>query len=300
MVNITSLGASLYVPATHKDLQEIANGELLRDLRSVIFCTEDSVAESELSYALFNLGLALQKMPDSSSLARFVRVRNPYVMQRVLEMPGSEKLDGFVLPKATRFNFDDYFQQICNTKHMLMPTLETIEVFSSTEMQLFRECLERPSVKDRILAIRIGGNDLLALLGIRRPRNLTIYKTPLGPVIGNLVATFRPYGFVLTAPVFEHLDSTELLLKEVQEDLAHGMVGKTAIHPSQIDLIEQLYRVKHNDLEVALRIIDKDSPPVFKMCGSMCEVSTHSSWAHGVVKQAQVFGIHVGEEAAAN
>ena len=295
MVNVSALGASLYVPATHKDLQKIANSELQHHLRSVIFCTEDSVDKNDLKSALFNLGSVLQQMPYKSSLARFVRVRNPYVMKLVLEMPGSEKLDGFVLPKATRFNFDSYFQQVINTNHMLMPTLETIEVFSAIEMQMFRECLDRPHVKNRILAIRIGGNDLLALLGIRRPRNMTIYKTPLGPIIGNLVATFRPYGFVLTAPVFEHLDNAELLLKEVQEDLAHGMVGKTAIHPSQVKLIEHHYRVEHNDLEAALRIIDKGSPPVFKMYGSMCEVTTHSSWAHGIVNQAQVFGIQVSE-----
>ena len=79
-------------------------------------------------------------------------------------------------------------------------------------------------MRDRILALRIGGNDLLALLGLRRPRQMTIYRTPLGPVIGKLVTTFRPYGFVLTGPVFEHLDTPALLAQEVEEDLAHGMV----------------------------------------------------------------------------
>jgi citrate lyase beta subunit len=296
MVNVSSLGASLYVPATRQDLQKIADGESLSHLRSVIFCTEDAVAETELSYALFNLSLMLQQMSDRPSLARFVRVRNPYVMKRILKMPGSDKLDGFVLPKATRHNFDAYFQQVCNTNHKLMPTLETVEVFNESEMLMFRECLERSDVRDRILALRIGGNDLLALLGIRRPRNMTIYRTPLGPVISKLVTTFRPYGFVLTAPVFEHLDNSVLLLQEVEEDLAHGMVGKTAIHPSQVELIEHHYRVNHNDLEVALKVIDKASPPVFKMHDSMCEVATHNIWANNLVERARIFGTHVGNE----
>lgn len=296
MVNVSSLGASLYVPATRQDLQKIADGESLSHLRSVIFCTEDAVAETELSYALFNLSLMLQHMLERPSLARFVRVRNPYVMKRILKMPGSDKLDGFVLPKATRHNFDAYFQQVCNTNHKLMPTLETVEVFNESEMLMFRECLERSHVRDRILALRIGGNDLLALLGIRRPRNMTIYRTPLGPVISKLVTTFRPYGFVLTAPVFEHLDNSELLLQEVEEDLAHGMVGKTAIHPSQVELIERHYRVNHNDLEVALKVIDKASPPVFRMHDSMCEVATHNIWANNLVERARIFGTHVGNE----
>ena len=53
------LGASLYVPATRKKLQQIARGELLGAVRSLIFCTEDAVLESELGDALCNLSLAL-------------------------------------------------------------------------------------------------------------------------------------------------------------------------------------------------------------------------------------------------
>lgn len=295
MADKTMLGASLYVPATHKDLQQIANGTLLGDVRSLIFCTEDAVADSELSYALFNLSLTLQHMPERPNMVRFVRVRSPDIMKRVLEMPGVHKLTGFVLPKVTRHNFDSYFRQIRQTGHQLMPTLETAEVFDEGEMKLFRQCLEAPGVREHILALRIGGNDLLALLGIRRPRHLTIYRTPLGAVISRLVTTFLPYGFALTAPVFEHLDNPALLAQEVHEDLAHGLVGKTAIHPSQVALIEQHYRVHRNDIEAALRIMDCTSPAVFKMNDSMCEVATHRAWAHGVVEQARIFGIYHGE-----
>lgn len=301
------LGASLYVPATHKNLQQIARGELLGAVRSLIFCTEDAVLESELGDALCNLSLALQALPPRSNIDRFVRVRSPEVLRRVIAMPGAQRLTGFVLPKATRHNFDAYFQQIrqvrqiSNTHYGLMPTLETVEVFDEAEMKLFRHCLEQPGVREHILALRIGGNDLLALLGIRRPRGMTIYRTPLGMVISQLVTTFVPYGFGLTAPVFEHLGQPALLAQEIEEDIAHGLIGKTAIHPSQIALIEQHYRVHHNDMEAALRIMDHASPAVFKMHDSMCEVATHRAWAHGVVEQARVFGIrHADTEIDAN
>ncbi len=289
------LGASLYVPTTHKNLQQMAKGELLGEVRSLIFCTEDAVAESELGYALFNLSLALQQLTARPDIDRFVRVRNPEMMQRVIAMPGADQLTGFVLPKVTRHNFDAYFSQVRNTRYMLMPTLETVEVFDEAEMKLFRQCLEPQEVRSHILALRIGGNDLLALLGIRRPRNLTIYRTPLGAVISRLVTTFVPYGFRLTAPVFEHLDNPSLLGQELEEDIAHGLVGKTAIHPSQVALIEQHYCVHRHDIEAALRIIDHASPAVFKMHNSMCEIATHRSWAQGVIEQARVFGIRQAE-----
>jgi citrate lyase beta subunit len=284
------MGASLYVPANHKYLVDVANGDMLGHVRSLIFCTEDAVADRDLSYALFNLSVVLATMRADSPAERFVRVRNPEVMARVLAMPGTEKLTGFVIPKATTHNFDAYFRQVRDTQHMLMPTLETAEVFNDEDMRAFRQMLEAPGVRNRIQALRIGGNDLLALLGLRRPRNMTLYRTPLGPVIGRLVTIFRPYGFMLTAPVFEHLDLPELLDQEVAEDLAHGMVGKTAIHPNQIALIEAHYRVKQTDLAVARAILEKDSPAVFKMNESMCEVATHRAWAERMIEQSQIFG----------
>ena len=286
-----ALGATLYVPSTHKDLLAIANGDKLAHLRSVIFCTEDAVAERDLSYALFNLSLALQTMAEQSDTLRFVRVRNVDVLARVLTMPGAHKLTGFVLPKTTRHNFASYFHLVRHTEHLLMPTLETLEVFDDDEMKQLCRCLIEPQVRARILALRIGGNDLLALLGMRRPATGTIYQTALGQVIGRLVTTFRPHGFQLTAPVFEHLSRPASLDAEVAQDLAHGLVGKTAIHPDQVAQIEHHYKVAQSDLELALRIIDPDSPAVFRMQESMCEVATHSNWARQIIEQARQFGI---------
>jgi citrate lyase beta subunit len=294
------MGASLYVPSNHKNLLEIADGEKLPQARSLIFCTEDSVSDRDLGFALFNLSVVLQNMQASVPAERFVRVRNPEVLARVLAMPGVHKLTGFVIPKATRHNFESYYRQVRDTDHVLMPTLETAEVFSEREMEAFREQLEAPGVRSRVLALRIGGNDLLALLGLRRPRNMTIYRTPLGPVIARLVTIFRPYGFMLTSPVFEHLDLPELLDQEVQEDIAYGMVGKTAIHPSQITPIEQHYKVKPQDLAAAHAILDENSPAVFKMHESMCEVATHRAWAERTVAQSRLFGAHHAVTTSAN
>ena len=59
MRDATDLGASLYVPATRPDLHRIVSGELLHTIRSVIFCTEDSVKSADLHLALNNLRMAL-------------------------------------------------------------------------------------------------------------------------------------------------------------------------------------------------------------------------------------------------
>ena len=123
MVKTKTLGASLYVPASHKALGHIANGELLSNLRSVIFCTEDAVADRDLNYALFNLSLTLPQMIERPGMERFVRVLSADVMARVLEIPGSGRVEGFGVSKATRDNFNAYFRPVRKTRHRLIPRL---------------------------------------------------------------------------------------------------------------------------------------------------------------------------------
>ena len=65
-------------------------------------------------------------------------------------------------------------------------------VFDSVEMRRLRTLLTRSDVAPRVLSIRVGGNDLASALGIRRPSDGTIYESALGPLMAQLVATFKP------------------------------------------------------------------------------------------------------------
>ncbi|MBK1721658.1 HpcH/HpaI aldolase/citrate lyase family protein [Thiocystis violacea] len=287
MLNAYRLGASLYVPVTHKDVLPIANGTKWPELRSVIFCTEDAVAAKALGAGLDNLRACLARMDKDSAALRFVRVRNPEILAWLTALPGAEKLDGFVLPKLDISNVDAYMKPLRGSKFLCMPTLETRDVFEPAQMIRLRNHLLDEGYQEQILALRIGGNDLLALLGIRRPRDRTVYRTPLGHTIANLVTVFKPFGFQLTAPVFEHIDCPEILRDELNEDIAHGLCGKTAIHPTQIAIIEAGLRIPDAELEAAQRILTEDQA-VFKLNGSMCEVATHHSWARSILERTVI------------
>ena len=128
------------------------------------------------------------------------------------------------------------------------------------------------------------------ILGLRRPRQLTLYDTPLGNIISQLVTVFKPYNFDLSAPVFEYLNDNDTLQKEIQRDLAFGLIGKTAIHPSQIADIEAVYAVELDDYEMAVKLVDNTAPAVFKMHHSMCEVATHRQWATSILNRQQYYG----------
>lgn len=291
-MNYVKLGASLYVPATRQDLIAIGNREKYPFLRSVIFCTEDSVREEDVPTALLHLDHALRHF-EPCGMLRFIRVRHPQVLRTVLQMDEVRRIDGFVLPKVTADNIANYFALLPpDDPYAVMITLETREVFDPSAMHALRNLLVQDGYKRRILSLRIGGNDLLNLLALRRTRERTIYDTPVGLTISHLVTNFRPWGFNLTAPVHEHLDNDAALSCEVQLDLAHGLFGKTAIHPQQVPLIERHYRVCPQDLEMAQQILHADTAAVFRMHDTMCEPATHAQWARHILERAELYGVH--------
>lgn len=284
------LGAPLYMPANRRDIMEIANGEKLPRLRSMIFCTEDALSSHDLETSIRHLGLCLQGFRPSSCRFRFIRARNPEVLSRLLDLPYIENIDGFVLPKFNTGNFSAYLDKLEGTDFKIMPTLETRDVFDCGAMRELRQALLQDKIAERILILRIGGNDLMNILGIRRPRHMTLYETPLGFVISQLVTVFKPYGFSLSAPVFEYLDDTATLLKEIQLDLAYGLTGKTAIHPDQVPTIENNYTVDKKDYEMALSVNASSAPAVFRMHNAMCEVATHKQWSMEIINRYSRYG----------
>ena len=286
-----SLGASLYVPATRSDLIQVGNGLRFPGLRSVIFCTEDALHASEVNAALDTLRRALPAF-QPGRLMRFVRVRNIDVLDAVCAMDPHETLDGFVLPKVTRASLPKYLERLSpDTSYLVMPTLETREVFDMDEMRRLRDVMAAHPLRDKILMARIGGNDLMRLLGIRRTPDRTAYDTVLGGVISNLVTTFKPYGFPLSAPVFDGFEHADVLAEEVRIDLAHGLLAKTAIHPSQIATIHREYAVSREDLQAAEQLLECNAPAVFGLNGMMHEQATHGPWAEEIVTRAEIFGV---------
>ena len=126
---------------------------------------------------------------------------------------------------------------------------------------------------------------------MRRPRSRTIYQTCLGQTIAQLSTMFRSEGFNLTGPVCDFFGAHAMLRREVRGDLAHGLFGKTAIHPEQVRVIESAYRVDDLDLCAAQQILSKSAPAVFRIGDLMCEPTVHHRWAALVLKRADIYGV---------
>jgi citrate lyase beta subunit len=292
------LGATLYVPATRSDLFETVTGRRHAGLRSTVICLEDSIRPADVPQALTNLAALLPRLADlrGAHPPTFIRPRDENMLGHILGFAAIETVQGFVIPKATADSLPDYLRRLASDEHLLMPTLETREVFDPSELRRLRDQLL--SIEHRVLCIRIGGNDLLSNIGARRSTVRSAYHGPLGGTIAALVSAFAPFGFSLSAPVFEHFDNPDLLREEVEYDIEHGLLTKTAIHPAQIDVIQSAYRVRATELAEAREILTGDRG-VFALNGSMCEPATHRRWAESMVKRAAIYGVRPEAVAAA-
>lgn len=281
----THMGATLYTPANHQDLSDIIFGNKIPGLRSLVICLEDALNECDIPEAYRNIERLTSEMAKASDRKGpdvFIRPRSTAMAVHLIEQFDLSGVAGFVLPKFTIGVVEVWWGIIENTHLLVMPTLETKEVFDAGEMGALASLLEGHAMKERIPALRIGGNDLMSLLSMRRSRTLTIYDSPLGYTIKMLATVFGSRGFSLTAPVCELIADDSILNKELELDAAHGLVGKTAIHPGQVSLIEGAFVVDSGDLMDALRILNS-SQAVFSSQGAMCEPATHRTWAQATV-----------------
>jgi citrate lyase beta subunit len=285
------------MPATRADITDTILTNKIAGLRSIIICLEDAVSEADVPAALDNLTRILNTLSAEKNAGKgaewpliFIRPRHRQMGAYLIENVDLSSVDGWVLPKFTLASLPEWWQIMKETSLCIMPTLETEDVFDVVQMRELALALLAHPCHERIIALRIGGNDLMNVISLRRPRNLTLYDGPMGYVVKMLVSVFAARDFALTSPVCEHIDDHQVMECELALDIAHGMVGKTAIHPNQIAKIERALMVTPADHADALRILNS-SQAVFKSQGAMCEPATHRRWAARVLEQAQIYGI---------
>ncbi|WP_379922733.1 HpcH/HpaI aldolase/citrate lyase family protein [Erythrobacter sp. R86502] len=289
MTKAVELGATLYIPVQHPRLAEVLAGANA-DLRSVVICLEDSLHEADVGAAQAVFSDTLQSLADAPpQLIAYARPRNPAMLTWMQAQPGVERLAGFVLPKITKGNLPDWLARLETFTHGIMPTIESAEAFDRMALSHMAAVLQ--PLGDRVHAVRIGGNDILNLLGVRRSRERTAYDGPLGLAITTMASVFLPEGMALSAPVFEHYAQSDLLREEVARDIDHGLLTKTAIHPMQVGIIHEALRPSPSEADEARAILAREACAVFGHGGSMCEPTTHARWAAGVLDRVAVHGL---------
>jgi len=290
-ISAIELGGTLYIPATHKNVFGICNENKYPDLRSCIIDTEDAIISDDLDKAIQNISTMLETY-EPSSLKVFIRPRNTHILQELLQIKNIEKIDGFSLPKFSTEVMREYAQilSLSGKKFYIMPVLESLDIFSREKLKEIREFISTCTIP--ILTLRLGGEDMMNYLGLKRECEDNIYSL-LGPaqVIADVINTFKPFGFNISATVFNCISQDAMFQKNVKEDLKQGLIGKTIIHPNQIDPINQAYKVTKDELEMATKMLDKTTDAIIVKNGQMGEKFAHGSWAKIILLRYKFYGL---------
>lgn len=180
--------------------------------------------------------------------------------------------------------------------------------------------------REDILSVRIGATDMSSAFGLRRSRDLSIYDVNVvANVIGDIVNVLgRPDGgFVISGPVWEHYSNTErvlrpqlrvtpfvgpqeqelrqrimtanldTLIREIELDLANGLLGKTVIHPTHVNLVHAMSVVSHEEYLDALAIAGNvnGGAAASPYGNKMNEMKPHQAWARRTLLRADAFGV---------
>ncbi|MBO1268290.1 HpcH/HpaI aldolase/citrate lyase family protein [Arthrobacter cavernae] len=179
--------------------------------------------------------------------------------------------------------------------------------------------------RELVLCVRIGTTDMSSAFGLRRSRDLTIYHVKVvANIIGDVVNIFgRPEdGWVISGPVWEHFTNTERvlrpqlratpfeaanetelrqrlltdnldgLIREIELDLANGLLGKTVIHPSHVPVVHSMCVVSHEEYLDALDIVGGRGGVMASSHGNkMNELKPHRAWAERTLLRARAFGV---------
>lgn len=288
------LGGSLYIPATHKNVNAICNENRYPLLKSCIIDTEDAISEDDLELGLEKISNMLENYKPNG-LCLFIRPRNPQVLNQLLKIKNIDKIDGFSLPKFSTKVMHEYAQIIssCKDGFYIMPVLESRDIFSRERLEEICSFLRKNRLN--VLTLRLGGEDMMQYLGLKRRCEDNIYEL-VGPsrVIGDVINIFKPYGFNITATVFNCINRHELFEKNVLEDLRQGLLGKTIIHPNQIEPINEAYKVSRQEYEMAKKMLDTDTQAIIVQDGQMGEKFAHSSWAKIILTRYHFYGLKEG------
>lgn len=280
--DLPMLAPMLYTPADRPDIAAILGGRRDLGICSVAVCLEDAVRPENrqaAAEALCHTLASLEAVPRPV----FIRPADVNALEWLIEHLPLEHIRGFILPKATVAKIHLWVERSAGL-HTLLPILESRDALDpGGRRELAQACAAHPPL---IPGARIGANDLLSLLGgLRRPAGRTIYETPVGRVIDELLEAFSAHSVRLCGPVFDRIQDVETLAREVTEDIHRGLYAKTAVTPNQSHEIWRSYRPEAVELEEARCILDAEAPAVFGLHGGMLERACHTAWAHRLIER---------------
>lgn len=308
-----SVGPLLYCPANNESVADSLIAEKFGSGFSLALCLEDTIgddfvedAEKKLIHTLCKLTSA----PGRNSFFMpkiFIRVRNAGQIPKLIKLAGDagNLITGFIAPKFSPENADSYIQAITavnrGTALYLMPILENPSMIHLQKRYdiLYNLKEKLDSIANLILNVRVGGNDLCNVFGFRRSSMESIHNIrPVANILSDIMTVFG-CDYVVSGAVWEYYNGENWengLIHELKEDRLNGFVGKTVIHPKQIEAVKQAYMVSRKDYLDACSILGWNADARSLVAAGaeserMNEYKTHCQWAQKIMYLSQAYGI---------
>ena len=183
-----------------------------------------------------------------------------------------------------------------------MPIIENSSLLQLADRYKRLDSLNKDllTIRPNILNIRIGGNDFCKSQALRCSIDHNIYDfAPIASLLSDIAVTFNE-NFVVSAPVWNYFDTNtddrwkSGMIAEIEKDKLNGFIGKTVIHPTQIEIVQEYMKVSRSDYNDAMLLkntSDNDILVVKGSNGNMLEHKTHMKWADKIIAMADAYGI---------
>lgn len=308
-----SVGALLYSPANNAKIAEEIASERFGRKYSIALCLEDTIKDDRVEEAEKILAASFRELDNMRTYRHFyipkifIRVRRPEQIRKMFTALGNsaDLLTGFILPKVTPQNLEAYLKYFAQVKRKankdlyIMPIIENEEIIDpQTRISILSEMKKKlDTISENVLNIRVGGNDLCNAFGFRRHNTETIYDIrPIADILSDIVTVFGR-DYVISGPVWEYYNGKGWdsgMKNELMKDIQAGFIGKTVIHPKQIELVNKSLYVSKADYDDAVSIANWDAENLVSGSSDksrMNEYKTHYRWAKQILFLASYYGI---------
>lgn len=263
----------LYLPGNNPYLMQGIN---LFGADCVILDLEDSVPPEEKDSARMLVSYALKNI-DFGSSEKMVRINS-------LDFCGAEDIESIISHKPSAILIPK-----CETEYDVKKALENIEKmekrFNLQSYQLkiipiiesakgVDNAYSIATVTDRIIAVAFGAEDYTVSLGVRKSEN----EAELMYAKQVIVNAAKGASVQASDTVFSNIDDLEGLRRSTEISKQLGFDGRGVIHPSQIEVVHDVYRPKDDDIKNAQNIIEvynkarEDGLGVIKYNGKMIDM----------------------------
>ncbi|MEU0375106.1 CoA ester lyase [Streptomyces sp. NPDC006283] len=221
----------LYAPG---DRPEVVRKALATEADIVIVDLEDAVAQGRKPYAL---DATVELLSSPQPVPVHVRINSPHDIEALADLPG---LTALRVPKVA---YATDIQQIA-ARAPGVPLYALLESALAVE-----HAYAIATAHDAVAGIALGEADLRADLGLRGDAGLDWPRT-------RTVMAARAAGLAPpTQSIFPDIIDLDGLFASCSHGRSLGFLGRAAIHPRQLPVIERAYRPTREEVEAAEEIM---------------------------------------------